>query len=252
MLIAGCSHTAGSEIDGEIDSVLNRNLSYGNVLAKKLGYTPINIAVGGSTNGAIARSVLDWFQNHDTSDKEVFVLVGWTESSRVDAPYQYPTWHGKSAGGKFAEWTSPTSVNYLHINLSYNFYSDREKDIQEDYKKFIVKHLEFFEVYTANLILQLQYFFKHSKIKYLMVNTMHTFSPENEPYLKCYWDMIDKSNYYKLLDNAESFYAKYKDPKYNSFRNPKALYGHHGVKPHGLYSEELYNFLMEKQNDTTN
>jgi hypothetical protein len=242
MLIAGCSHTAGSEIDGELDSPLNRSLSYGNLLAKKLGYTPINIAVGGSANGAIARSVLEWFQHHDTSDKEVFVLIGWTEPNRVDAPYEYPTWHQKN-GGKHADWFAPSSVNFLQININFKHYVEREKDIQEDYQTFIVKRSEYFEVMSANLILQLQYFLKFKNVKYLMLNTMHMFSEENYLYLKPYIDNIDTKNYYKLLDNTESFYLKYRDSKYNSFRNPNASYGHHGAEPHRMHSEDLYDYI---------
>jgi hypothetical protein len=246
MLIAGCSHTAGSEIDGELDSALNRSLSYGNILAKKLGYTPINIAIGGSTNGAIVRSVLDWFQNHDITNKEIFVLIGWTESTRVDAPFQYPTWHEK-AGAKFADWVSPSMSNFLHINLTFKGYTEREKDIQEDYQSFIVKRTEFFEVYSANLALELQFFLKHINVKYLMVNTMHMFSKSNEQYLKSYLSMIDNKHYYNALNNEESFYTKYKDSKYNAYRNPKTVYGHHGAEPHRLYAEELYNYITETQ-----
>jgi len=58
MLIAGCSHTAGSEIDGTEDSKYNRLHSYGGILAEKMGYIPVNIAEPGSTNSTIARSVL--------------------------------------------------------------------------------------------------------------------------------------------------------------------------------------------------
>ena len=246
MIIAGCSHTAGSEIDGELDSAMNRSLSYGNVLAKKLGYRPINLAIGGSTNGAIARSVLDWFQNHDITDKEVFVLIGWTESTRVDAPFQYPTWYDKVVG-KFADWISPSMSNFLHINLSFKGYTEREKDIQEDYQSFIVKRTEFFELYSVNLVLQMQFFLKHLGVKYLMVNTMHMFSESNEQYLKSYFNIIDNKHYYHAFNNQESFYTKYKDSKYNAYRNPKAMYGHHGAEPHRLYAEELYNYITETQ-----
>ena len=36
MLIAGCSHAAGSEIDGTEDSVYNRQHSFGALLAVKM------------------------------------------------------------------------------------------------------------------------------------------------------------------------------------------------------------------------
>ena len=80
MLIAGCSHTSGSEIDGQEDSKYNRLHSYGGVLASMLGYEPCNMAEPGSTNATIARSVLEWFKNeYDPNEMEVFVVVGWTE-----------------------------------------------------------------------------------------------------------------------------------------------------------------------------
>ena len=61
MLIAGFSHAAGAEIHGDLSSPENRQASFGNQLAKMMGHTPINIARNGSSNGAIHRSVLNWF-----------------------------------------------------------------------------------------------------------------------------------------------------------------------------------------------
>ena len=64
MLIAGCSHAAGSEINGTEDSIYNRQQSFGARLASKLGYRPINIASNGASNSGIARSVLKWFEKY--------------------------------------------------------------------------------------------------------------------------------------------------------------------------------------------
>jgi len=87
MLIAGCSHAAGSEIDGTGDSKYNRQHSFGNLLAEKLGYRPINIAVTAATNMGIARSVLQWFsEQYDPAVQEVFVLIAWAECSRMEMP----------------------------------------------------------------------------------------------------------------------------------------------------------------------
>ena len=61
LLIAGCSHTAGSEIDGKEDSASNRKHSLGGIVAKKLNRKPINISQVGATNSGIARQVLQWF-----------------------------------------------------------------------------------------------------------------------------------------------------------------------------------------------
>ena len=243
MLIAGCSHTAGSEIDGESDSEFNRQYSYGNHLAYELGYDPINIAVSGFTNTAIARSVLEWFANHDLSDTEVFVLIGWPDSARMEAPFPYPTWY-QNVQAKHADWFTESSINFLQINVAHKNYDIREKEIQEDYQRFITCRSEYLELVSVNLVLQLQYFLKNKGVKYLMVNTNFMFTPSNQKYLDFYFSIIDKNNYYKFDDNQSSFYPKFKDLGYT---NDKAKYGHHGLEPHRLYAQELYNYIMEKQ-----
>jgi hypothetical protein len=235
MLIAGCSHTAGSEIDGQVDSPHNRQHSYGNLLATKLGYRPVNIAIAGYTNSAIARSVLEWFAENYHDGLDVFVLVGWTESSRIEAPYVFPTWH-QEQNGTYCDWFSKSSTDFLQINIHSQAFSDREKNIQEDYRRFSVNRTEYLEIVSANLILQLQYFFKYQNVKYLMCDTLCTFSPENEKHLKFYKDSIDTLHYYNEL-----FYHTYANLGYT---NTKAVYGHHGEEPHRLYADALYNFLM--------
>lgn len=251
MVIAGCSHSVGSEIDGQQDSLFNRQHSFGNLLAEKLGYRPINIAVCGYTNSAIARSVLEWFHVfskniNDINNLEIFTLIGWTESSRIEAPFQFPTWHNE-VNGKYCDWFSKSSTDFLQINVSYKGYSSREKEIQNDYHDFIIKRTEFTEVYSANLILQMQYFLKLKKSKYLMVNTGHMFSKENEKYLRFYMEQIDRNHYYKFDNNQSSFFIKYKDLGYE---NNNAKFGHHGTEPHKLYAEELYQYIGDTQNET--
>lgn len=241
-LIAGCSHSVGSEIDGTTDSIYNREHSYGNLLAKKLGYTPINIAVCGYTNSAIARSVLEWFDSCYNESLQVYVLIGWTESSRIEAPFKFPTWHN-NINGKYCDWFSNSSVDFLQINPSNSGYSEREKEIQHDYQSFVLARTEFTEIYSANLILQMQYFLKYKNCKYLMVDTGYMFTEENSQYLKFYKGIIDKSNYYNFSKKQQSFYTKFKDLGYT---NSKAKYGHHGELPHLLYAQELYDFIQEQ------
>lgn len=255
MLIAGCSHAAGSEIDGSTDSIYNREHSFGNILAKKLGRKPINVAVCGYTNSAIARSILEWFNSNKNID-DVFVLICWTESSRIEAPFEFPTWHN-SVNGKYCDWFSDSSTDFLQINPGHierskprtNFitnktnYTEREKDIQADYQNFVIKRTEFTEIYSANLVLQIQFYLKYKNCKYLMCDTGYMFTHENEKYLNFYNIIIDKKNYYNFSDTQQSFYTKFKNLGYI---NDKAKYGHHGEEPHRLYAEELYNFIQEQ------
>lgn len=243
MLIAGCSHSVGSEIDGSADSMYNRQHSYGNLFARKLGYKPVNIAVCGYTNSAIARSVLEWFDCCYDKNNEVFVLIGWTESSRIEAPFEYPTWHNE-INGKYCDWFSKSSTNFLQINPNYKGYSERENIIQNDYQTFVIKRTEFTEIYSINLILQIQFFLKLNNCNYLMTNTGYMFSEQNNKFLQHYYNLVDKSNYYNFDNHKNSFYIKYKDLGYT---NTKAKYGHHDELPHKLYANELLEFIQEKK-----
>ena len=242
MLIAGCSHTAGSEIDGTEDSTYNRSKSFGNQLAVALGFTPINIAICGATNSTIARSVLEWFDANDTTDTEVFVLVAWTESSRMELPakinFDYLT------GSPCVSWFSTTADQYHRINQGWEGSTSQEKRFIKTYHNFIANNLDYLEIQSVNYVLQLQNFLQKKSIKYVMCNTMHMFS--KYPHLDFYFNLIDQSSYLNLKNNEESFYWKYKNL---GFDNPKAKYWHHNEKPHKLYTKELYKFI--KLRDST-
>jgi hypothetical protein len=238
MLIAGGSDLAGSEIDGTEDSTYNRQHSFGNLLAAKLGYEPINIATNGPTNSGIARSVLEWFQQYyDASTMDVFVLVGWSESIRVEAPVDWPTpyemWNGA------ADWFTATSRDYLRVNMGWKGTDARELDIIARTQEFMAQNETYLEIYSANLVLQLQYFLKMHGVKYLMCNTLHMFT--RGKHLDFYLSNIDAKQYINFDNNDECFYWKYRNAGHT---NPKAKYWHHGEEPHRLYADELYNFIQ--------
>lgn len=240
LLIAGCSHTAGAEIDGTPDSYYNRSKSYGNLLANMLSRTPINIAVCSSSNTGICRSVQEWFYTeYDPSSMDVGVLVGWTESCRIEHPTNNDTWDYLQHH-EYADWLASTLYRYLVITMAWPGGSKKEKKIVKGYQKFVTNHLEFFEMYSANIVLQLQYFLKSKDVPYLMCNTMEMFT--NSPCNDFYIEMIDKSRYFNLTDVSRSFYPYYKKL---GFVNKKANYWHHGEDPHFLYAEDLYKFSTE-------
>lgn len=238
MLIAGCSHTAGSEINGEEDSPYNRQKSYGNCLAEKMGYTPVNIAEPGSANPTIARGILEWFSTkYDANEMEVFVVVGWSESTRMEVPWHRSTWY--SAHCPFGDWAATNSSNFLRVNMGWPGSDPEEKMLVPEYQMFMAKNEKYLEISSANSVLQLQYFFKSKNIDYVMCNTMHMFQPRDR-HTKFYLEQIDTTKYYNIEDTEQSFYTKYKNL---GFTNPKAKYWHHNETPHLMYADELYNFI---------
>jgi len=240
MLISGCSHAAGSEIDGTQDSKYNRSNSFGNLLAEKMNYTPVNIASPGSTNSCIARSILEWFNTeYNKKTMKVFVLTAWTEISRLEIPTKRDCHYNDA--GKDADWISASAPFYLRINFGYDGGTPEEKKIFPKYQKFMADNLKFLEINSLNLILQLQYFFKSMNVDYLMCNTMETFEIDN--HTKLYFNMIDKSCYIDPVNNDLSFYWYYKKLGYE---NLKANYWHHNEVPHSLYADKLYKFIKIK------
>lgn len=231
LLIAGCSHAAGSEIDGTEDSTYNRQHSFGNILAEKLGKTPINISACGSTNHTIARSVLNWIYNNNNND--ITVIVSWTDSSRVETSFYRPNGHVPLA----ADWFDSSANDYLRINAGTPIFKEDERSTIEYWQKFIAEHSDWLEIYSLNLILQIQFFLKSLGIKYIMCNAgyMTQLTSRTQQYIK----FIDNNHFYNLLDFEQSFWRKFLNQGY---KNEKAKYWHHGEEPHKIFAQELENF----------
>ena len=241
MLIAGCSHAAGSEINGTEDSIYNRQQSFGARLASKLGYRPINIASNGASNSGIARSVLKWFEKYyDKNTMDVFVLTAWTESSRLEVAANRNFFYNSSS--KAADWFDPAINTYFRINFGWAGGDDEEKEMFPQYHKFMANNETMLELWSANYVLQIQYFLKSLDIKYLMCNSMHMFT-KGSAHVNEFLTLVDEKNYYNLhAGSDEAFFWKYKNLGY---KNEKAKYWHHDEVPHQLYADELFNF-MEK------
>ena len=246
MLIAGCSHAAGSEIDGNLSSPDNRKASFGNQLARMIDHEPINIARNGSSNSAIHRSVLNWFTlNKDIIENinnNIFVLVNWAESCRIEAPVPHSIGINQDT---CADWADPSFLDSLQVNAAtdFNTVAHQERNQFATAQKYMVNSEEAVEILTAKDVLSLQYFFKAEGIRYLMTNSGIAFNNRNMKHLKPYLTKIDASRYYKYRDNDFGFYEKYRQA---GLTNPNAKYGHHGADAHLSRATDLHNYIKQK------
>lgn len=244
LLIAGCSHAAGSEMNGSTDSVYNRCNSFGNILARKLDRIPINIAQHGLSNQGIARVVMNWFHyQYNEKLQDVQVLVAWTESLRTELPRTDEKSDTLSIISRSSDWLDETSKHYYNFNFASKGSSDKEIMAIESAERFIANNEIFMEINSAYNIILLQQFFKANNIKYMMCNTMHMFTSYVKQ-IENLLPLIDQTKYRNMMHGGESFYLKYKNLGYT---NPKAKYWHHGEEPHQLYAEDLYNFIGESK-----
>ena len=241
LLIAGCSHTAGSEIDGNEDSSYNREHSYGGIIAKELGKRAINIAQPGATNAGIARQVMFWFnENYYPETMDVNVLVGWSETTRMEIPSE--TMRNYQTSCTKADWYDQSAESYFKVIIGWNGHGEEEKHAIPLLHRFMVENQGYLQVSTHNTILQLQYFLQANNIDYLFNNTMPLYCQnlnKKEHAVKNLTRLVDKTKYYKMNNGNQAFYIKYKNMGYT---NDKAKYWHHAEEPHRLYAEDLLEF----------
>lgn len=240
LLIVGCSHAAGYEINGTEDCAYNRQHSFGNQLAKKLGREPVNVAMGALSNGGIVRSVLTWFNEAHDPDDDVVVLVAWTEAVRLDIP-QSPC----------VDYYCPATDHYfdshrdfLQVNPGIEIHdgmNESEKHRTLAAQRFMAESTEFCEILSLQNIILLQNFFNANNIDYMMCNTMKLYT-ENA-WTDHYIPFIDTHRFMNFHDESQSFYWYYRDA---GFDNPLAKHWHHGEEPHRLYSEKLYFYALEQ------
>lgn len=242
MVIAGCSHSSGAEIDGTLDSKYNREHSFGNLFAQKMGYIPVNISTPGATNQLIARHILRWFSENKTivnnKNNNVALLVNWTESVRIEAPFEFPA----DTSFPSSDWPVDQEM-FLQINPGYTGYSNREKEKQERYHRFIAHEVPFCELLSLQMVLMIQYFCKANNYRYFMSSTGYVFTEENLPWTKTYMRMVDDKHYYSFRVKDDSFYEKFKQ---RGFVNPKAQYGHHGEEAHKAHADDLCTYFKRK------
>lgn len=245
IFIAGCSHAAGSEIDGQEDSFYNRQNSFPTHLSNLLGRFHVHAALVGSTNPTIARTLQEWFaQKYDADTMDVFVLLAWTDSSRIEIPSDNPKFY--HTNNLAVDWFSKSSIEYHRITGGNVNGTPEEQDYIESCLRFMVEHQTYLEIVSANAVLQTQYFLKMHGVKYLMCNTMPMFTTRS--HINFYKTLVHKNHYIDFDNNDQSFYKKYKDLGYS---NQLAKYHHHGEEPHKLYAEYLYNYIKQHNLDPT-
>lgn len=92
----GCSHTAGSEIEGVGDNDTQRQKSYGAKIAQKLGWYHLNYGICGGSNHRIFDLFCDILCDIESNygyyapirdDFNYLFLIGWTSLQRLDLRY---------------------------------------------------------------------------------------------------------------------------------------------------------------------
>lgn len=203
LVTIGCSHTAGSMIDGRTGtSWHNKHNSFGGLLAEKYKMSHYNLGVPGGSNEYIYRGTIRFINNfmHDIDD--YIFLIGWTSTQRMELRYPEQSHYVHKMIGDFLD------QKYIPFTLGTDpkLYHTREA---KELTKFapLLFYDKLLENDWAMYAYTLQQLFKNRNLKYYMMNTCHDL-PVNDTN-KLFVDNLDTNFYYNPTDFDSSmlYYA---------------------------------------------
>jgi len=238
LVAVGCSHMAGAEIDKDHNPVseYNRKNCFAAQVADKLGYDHINVSINGGSNQFIHRKIIEYITHYMTNSNDVFFLIGWTASDRMELRY--------SENSKFIY----DNLEDLPDKKYFPFTSGTDKKLILDEKmrklnKFVYVLFEYNlkENERVTLAYSAQQTLKSFNIPYFMINTCTGI--ERTDYTSSIIDKLDKNCYFKPDDGDYAFFHYCRDVLgYKKF----ARYHHHFKPAHDDYAKLLYRLIKER------
>jgi hypothetical protein len=237
VLINGCSHSAGSEIEGSGigEGNYNRENSFGAQFAKQLGCTYTNIAYPGASNDYIARTTLYWILDNPVLAKDTLFLIHWTGTERTEYFYD----KGNTTAFDFIPFKPDTCVTHLHPQ----HYPDWapmhwSKNLDALSEQIFLNPVQW-NVNRYNNIIQTQELLKSKNYKYIFRNAFQCC--DSSLRYRYYADKIDKENFLHFDNVQESFYENCLSQGYSV---EGQQYWHHKIQAHAYWANKLLETLV--------
>jgi hypothetical protein len=194
LVTIGCSHTAGSMIDGKNGtSWYNKQHSFGGLLAKKYGMNHYSLGLPGGSNQYIYRATIRFINNFMHPHDDYIFLIGWTSTNRIEMRYPDNTPYVHKVVGDFLD----TKYVPFTIGTDPRLYLSTELKAMEKLTPLLFYENQL-ESDWAVYAYTLQKLFARKKIKYYMFNTCHDLpvNQDNEKIVQ----KFDINLYYKPTD----------------------------------------------------
>lgn len=121
----GCSHVAGSEIEG-VDigwkTPYNTRWCFSGQLADRYGLKCDNIAIPGGCNHMIFRETSNWASKYISDGghpHKVFMIIGWTTNIRVEFNYENQ-WHQWTIGADPKHYVQDFRSLFKHLTIYFS------------------------------------------------------------------------------------------------------------------------------------
>jgi len=248
LLINGCSHAAGSEIEYTNQPTCYEK-SWGKWLSDMNGYDYINISVPGSGNESINRRTQNWITenvllNKTYKKEDLHVIVMWSGFDRHEVYFP---------DTNFVDNINPMSDSKLH-NTKMKFEIEKLKEVN------VYFHDEL-HVNLKNLMIlnNLLFFLNTYEIKYTYLNALHPFITLDvlnitykwhalkQSYFNNLWifNKINKHKHLGIFNENETFFHhlnNHPDFEWSKFSEK----GHFGEDGHKYWAKKVSDFIFGK------
>jgi len=223
----GCSHFAGSEIEGPEKSLrtaysLNRAIPGRVAEHFKLNY--INLAKPAGSNGYIYRTIIETVQewiNNGRDPSELFIVIGWSTDERYEFTWEGEHWHwanGKDASLIYNNGIGPDFSTWFKALQLYN------TDFQFGAHKKLIN------------ILTLHEYLKSRNVAYVQLASCAKIDPST-------WEdnegILHGFPYHTFHEPTESFIDQYLETESEHF----TPWLHADAYLHNKYAEKLIQFI---------
>lgn len=235
LFINGCSHTAGSEIEGSGigEGNYNRENCFGAQLAAKLGVDHINIALPGGSNDYINRSTYLWILDNLELAKRSLFLIHWTGSNRSEIFFDNSN---TDSYWKFVPYVPDRNVGHVHTSHYAPVFPNDQKRTLEILSKNMFLNEEHWEINRYLNVINLQTILEAYGIPYVFRNSFQSCAIGDR--YSYYRSKIKSENFYKFSDNSESFFEHCISA---GFSVEGQQYWHHRKDAHTYWANRLYN-----------
>ena len=231
LFINGCSHSAGSEVEGSGigEGTFNRENCFGAQLAKKLNVDKVNLAQPGGSNDYIADSTILWCLSNPSLVKNTFFLIHWTSAERTDFyvdEYKTP---------KYQDWTFDDQFAHIHADHYCPNFSQKDLSYVKQLSKYLFQNETHWEINKLLNIIKTQTILKNFRAQYSFYNA---FTPcINNDRFKKYHELIDQSKFKNIFEKEQTFYY-WALSKGHDINGQK--FWHHKLSAHAEYARKLF------------
>lgn len=232
LFVNGCSHTAGSEIEGSGigEGNYNRQNCFGAQVAKQLGWAYTNIAYPGGSNDYIKRSTIMWILDNQEKAKDTHFFINWTGSDRTEYFFDEEDTNAYN----FISYAPDKKVAHLHPQHYPDWAPKKWKGNLENLSRHLFLNHTQWDINRYLNIIELQTLFKAYGYSYTFRNSFQCC--ENRPRYQQYIDKIDKNNFLYFDDSSQSFYEHCFQ---KGFDTKGQRYWHHKLPAHTYWAKTL-------------